>query len=152
MNNDEIDRLIAEKVMGWEEQLACFLCKGSEPKGIFDICGACLGKGVFTEEELTPDGLLPIGHHLHRNISLFNGRTFHPTTNEKDLWQAVDKMVEDGLYYNITNEHRRGIATHWAHFFNKGLDEDKIYGEAFDEDRRMAIALAMLKAKGVEIE
>ena len=131
MTDNELTKLIAEKVMGWEH-------------GAMDDHITRFTVGV---------GCLLVSHPGTLHVA------FAPLLSDNDTFQVVDKMIEKGFYVPIawtkilhTTAGKRMITDMW----HVGLDKDYMAAEqrhsAFDISRRSAICLAALKAVGVEVE
>jgi len=129
MNLREIDRLVAEKVMGW--RLKSFPGEG----GGFSAWLNDDGKIIKYENNCT----------LHAQPYDF----WKPTTNIADAWKVVEKLQKDGWHIELYNENEK-----WCFDltkYNEFMFVDRFY-RASAEDASLAICLAALKAVGVEVE
>lgn len=123
MNHKEIDRLIAEKVMGWEYQD----CNGDElllPPG--DV-----SKLQFVKK---PD--------KHQYVKSYS-------TNIKDAWLVVEEVNKEYEFELYRDKHERKYVCE----FTRYVEVIHIYNyRALSESAPLAICLAALKSVGVEVE
>jgi len=122
MNTREIDRLVAEKVMGWE----------------YDH----LYKEYFLKEY--------VGNNWHKKYVCKN-HEFNPSTNIQDAWKVIEKLCvidrlnKDGYDFQMWSENGKFNANFWKGDFY-------VLGFAESESAPLAICLAALETVGVEVE
>lgn len=124
MNLRKIDRLVAEKVMGW--RLKSFPGEG----GGFSAWLNDDGKIIKYENNCT----------LHAQPYDF----WKPTTNIADAWQVVKEFYEKGDKVTVTNT----LGGNWCCYISTGLGQFS----AIAETAPLAICLAALKACDIEVE
>jgi len=123
MNNQDIDELIATRIMGWEKRQAYF--HPSNPKYWFD--------GDSSERQIIANA-------------------WRPSTNIAQAWEVVEKMIEKGFYINIGTDDLNQFFCALV-YGETSIEEDgiqKILKEkvfsAEEKTAPLAICLAALKA------
>ena len=124
MNLRKIDRLVAEKVMGW--RLKSFPGEG----GGFSAWLNDDEKIIKYENNCT----------LHAQPYDF----WKPSTNIADAWQVVKKFYEKGDKVIVTNT----LGGNWCCYIHAGLGQFS----AIAETAPLAICLAAMKACGIEVK
>jgi Phage ABA sandwich domain len=123
MNLREIDRLVAEKVMGWEYHEAVY------------TWGELFSPAKYVKE----DG---------REVEPFN--LPHFSTNIADALQVVEKLRDRYVYMNLTNNDDSYCCELMEQDLENSSRYFTYYADA--ETAPLAICLAALKAVGVEVE
>lgn len=129
--NREIDALIAEKVMGWK------WFQGSGNNDLLD---------PGRERAALALGMLP-GRNPERGTT--PSRLPHYSTDSVESNQLVNAMRERGYAYSITDD-REDMRIE-ARFRKRGMALSCSLFIALEETREMAVALAALRAIGVEL-
>lgn len=128
MTNREIDALVAERVMGWR---------------LVTDSAELARMGYRTGPGFHDKGIYFAGEEWKACIECGNVPEF--SADPAASKQLRDKMRADGFDYELNATKRDGI---WATFSHPGTVEDfTTYGDT----EEMAVALAALKAFGVEV-
>ena len=139
MENKEIDKLIAEKVM---ELVICHTAETWADKSESWWCD----KERYEAGEQRIKG--PNG------MGVCRADIWHPTESIEQAWMVVDKMTNDELYFQITSVHGYGYE---VTVFKSNLEQQKKHGlknelvTEFAGTAPVAICRAALKAVGIEI-
>lgn len=124
MNNKEIDRLIAENVMGW-------------------VQGTCNGDPML----IPPEYLKTIDElkFVLQPSEDYYLTSFHPTTDIRDAWEVVEKMKPN--IFNLKWSEYRDRSEEWECSFTTHHSTISVYSNTSPR----AICLAALKAVSVEV-
>ena len=126
MDNREIDRQIAEKVMGWKEKY----------HGMTDSCRFAYSYWVDSLGIQQYD--TGKGTSLHQFL-------WQPTTNIAHAFEVVEKMRDNGWTFAICNNNVLG-GDYCGEFWNDEHPMDSGEFMKFDNSPAMAICLAALEA------
>jgi hypothetical protein len=124
MNYHNINKAIAEKIMGWEAF--------KDDDGTIISWVTEYGNLFFSDDE---------------------GSEWQPSTDMADAWQVVEKMAEDNEW--VLNElehsldHEGRINGFYCYFHHLEIGSG---GSVKAETAPLAICLAALKAKGIDVE
>lgn len=129
MDLREIDRLVAEKVMGCEEATSIWFDDYDKTKKYYCISD-------------TPDKEISIIEYVNKGWVQY---LFHPSEIIADAWQVVEELSKDGFDFQIWCEKGKYNVEFAKDFFY-------LFGFAESETAPLAISLAALKAVGVEVE
>ena len=134
MTNQELDRLVAEKIMGW---------KTHHPgRPALDGSYWCVEE---SRTKMIADSTI---HEARKRMGIMgdkpgDGFCFSPTQSINDAWQIVEKMTGQGTQRAVVNG--RGKYFYWTCYW-KGRR-----GEGKAETMPKAICLAALKAVGENV-
>jgi hypothetical protein len=123
MDNREIDKLVAEKVMGWKLENIPTSTYGSTA----DVWKNEAGKIMAYDRE------------------------WKPTEDISSAWQVVLKVCEETRWYELTFRPTGAIANFLGNTIHRGIVPFKDAGNDRTRAQCMAICLAALEAVGVEV-
>ena len=124
MNLREIDRLVAEKVMGWKLR-----------KYFEDDC-------YITDEWVTD-----IEDKFGNGVIVIDVDKFNPSTNIQDSWQVVEELIDRGYDFNLWRSEQREYNAEFQIQKEDGFVVS--YGES--DHAPTAICFASLEAVGVDV-
>ena len=133
MNNREIDALVAEKVMGWG--VKHFEASQNENSPVVQKLERWCVEGI----DIPPED--------EENDWLFGNMPWF-STNISDAWQVVEKMAKYGIAIHTPRDSEKG---HMPWRVVIATDISGLAKAVNGETAPMAICLAALKAKGVEV-
>ncbi|MED4299778.1 hypothetical protein P9204_04605 [Geobacillus stearothermophilus] len=127
MNLREIDRLVAEKVMGCEEAPSIWFDDYDKSKKYY-----CIND--------TPDKEISIIEYVDRGWAQY---LFHPSEIMEDAWQAVEEVGYEQVQIKDMSKLGKRV-------YIEKTDSNAVI--AYAETVPVALCLAALKAVGVEVE
>jgi hypothetical protein len=130
MDLREIDRLVAEKVMGCEEAPSIWFADYDKSKKYYCISD-------------TPNKEISIIEYVDRGWVQY---LFHSSENIADAWQVVEKLRKDNIMIDITPSE----TVYFASVRHQG--KEYIVRSIKAETAPLAICLAALKSIGIDVE